>query len=78
MPDYHAMYLKLASAQTIAIEALQAATNQLITAIQEAEDVLLEAPHSETYATGHSEERSDEEYLANRISGTKDSSLPSE
>lgn len=47
MPDYHAMYLKLFSAQADAIDALQATNAKLIRAHQEVEDMLINAPESE-------------------------------
>lgn len=47
MPDYHEMYLKLASAQADAIDALNYTMKKLVAAMQEAEQILLEKQEHE-------------------------------
>lgn len=42
MPNYHRMYLILASAQADAVESLKEVTEKLMRAQQEAEDILVE------------------------------------
>ncbi len=54
MSDYHKMYLKLASAQANVIDTLKAATEMLIKAQREAENILLEAPEPEIRLLPHS------------------------
>lgn len=44
MADYHALYLKLFGVQADAISTLQATTQQLIQAHQEAEEAVMNAP----------------------------------
>ena len=47
MADYHALYLKLAGVQADAIDTLNATTKRLITAHQEAEEEIMNAPESQ-------------------------------
>ncbi len=43
MPDYHKMYLRLAGAQADAIDALRDTINNLVSAMQDAEQIMLES-----------------------------------
>lgn len=47
MPDYHLMYLLLASAQADVLDSLKAITEKLIQAQQEAENLLLDGKEAD-------------------------------
>lgn len=52
MPNYHAMYLKLFSAQADAIDVLRTTTENLVRTHQEAEELLLGAPEPDARLFG--------------------------